>query len=316
MPLRYTPIGAVLNRRLDCLASPYRPPLSASSLVKAFHSSRKLQDDADSSDNHYETLDVQPGATPAEIKKSFYRLSKLHHPDVNPSDPHASRRFHRISEAYHILGHAEKRARYDRDFYRRHPHHHRKFTPHSYHSSGGPAGGRPASGLSSYRGRTFQGPPPSFYRSGGWGAQSSKRRAAHEDSTGTTGSAYNPQSNTGNASSGTAGGEAGGTGGMGPGQRPHPQYWKGTDDVPHFDKEGHERTHRRVDERRAARHAQQREQRRRKGTSGEVEEGDFGRLVIVSCVIAVAVMGPAMWIFSRDLFRDWAGGGNRKRKGE
>ncbi|KAM7183800.1 DnaJ subfamily A member 3, mitochondrial [Naviculisporaceae sp. PSN 640] len=322
MPLRYSHVGAVLTRSLDHLASP--PNSAASSLVKPFHTSRKLRDDAHGSDNHYETLDLQPDATPAEIKKSFYRLSKIHHPDVNPSDPHASRRFHRISEAYHVLSHAEKRARYDRDYFRRHPNHrHPKTTPHTYHSSGGPAGGRPASGLSSRRRSPFQGPPPSFYRSGGWGSQSSKRRAAHQESTGSTGSRYNPESNTGynnpnpnSSSTGTGtGGEAGGqtgTGGMGPGQRPHPQYnWFGNtgDAAPHFDKEGHERTHRRADERRATK-------KRRKGAPGEegAEEGDWGRLMVVSGALVFAMAGPALLIWTWDSFKDWVSGGNRRRR--
>lgn len=70
MPLRYTPIGAVLTRSLDHLAS--TPNNAASSLLKRFQTSRKLQDDANDSDNHYETLDVHPDATPAEIKKYAY----------------------------------------------------------------------------------------------------------------------------------------------------------------------------------------------------------------------------------------------------
>lgn len=255
---------------------------------------------------------------PADLpphNRSFYRLSKIHHPDINPSDPHASRRFHRISEAYHVLSHAEKRARYDRDFLRRHPHHRKPktVTPHSYHSSGGPAGGRPASGLSSRRRSPFQGPPPSFYRSGGWGSQSSKRRAAHQESTGSTGSRYNPESNTGyNNPNASSSGGSGDTGGMGPGQRPYPQHnWFGGDDSPHFDKEGHARTHRRADERRATKKI-------RKGAPGEEgdEEGDWGRLMVVSGVLVFAMVGPACLIWSWGWFTNWIGGGSRRKRAE
>lgn len=173
--------------------------------------------------------------------RSFYTLSKTHHPDHNPDDPTAPRRFMRISAAYAVLGAPDKRTAYDRDvLYRHHGynnHHHHPHQRGSY-SSTGPAGGRPASGLSRRRG-TFTGPPPSFFRSGGWGAQGAKRAASHADSTGSSASP-----------SGTAG--SGTMGGMGPGQDP---FGHRNEDVPHFDREAHERTQRRADERRARRRA-------------------------------------------------------------
>ncbi|KAK4104566.1 DnaJ-domain-containing protein, partial [Parathielavia hyrcaniae] len=195
MPLRYTLPSAARSAQF-----PLRPATwQAWTCPRLFHASpRALRLDTNPSDddasNHYETLNVHPDASPAEIKRSFYLLSKRHHPDHNPTDPSSPTRFMRLSEAYATLSHAEKRARYDRDVmrlvlrsnYNRH-HHHPPHKGSSYHSSStGPAGGRPASGLSSRRTTrgTYQGPPPSFFRSGGWGAHGAKRRAAHEESTG------------------------------------------------------------------------------------------------------------------------------------
>ena len=167
-----------------------------------------------------------------------------------------------LSEAYSILSHADKRARYDADVMRRqHPHYHH--TPSgSYHSTG-PAGGRPASGLSRRRGpsTTFTGPPPSFYRSGGWGAHGAKRRAAHEESTGGSTGWYGTSSNTSRSpppppppGSGPPPPPPNNTGGMGPGQSPHPSR---DEEVPHFDRQAHERSaQRRSDDRRAHRSAQ------------------------------------------------------------
>src|SRR5450432_1534364 len=151
-------------------------------LQRAFHTSTIRRTD---NTNHYDTLQVPITASTSDIKKhvqhvpiklrectnlsnrSFYRLSKTHHPDRNPNDPDASKRFVKISEAYAILGHADKRHRYDGEAIRtgQGPSYSDTAPRGSYHSSN-PAGGRPASGLSRRR-TQFRGPPPSFYRSGG-----------------------------------------------------------------------------------------------------------------------------------------------------
>ncbi|KAI8162878.1 Bifunctional epoxide hydrolase 2 [Colletotrichum sp. SAR 10_70] len=182
--------------------------------------------------NHYETLKVAHDASPAEIKKSFYALSKTHHPDHNPNDPSATRKFHAIAEAYSVLGTPAKRSAYDRSLPS--SHHHHGARRGSYHSSStGPAGGRPASGLSRRR-TTFRGPPPSFYRSGGWGEHSAKRRAAHESNTASDATGAEPERP-----------------GMGFGQDPYAH--KRSADVRHFDSRGHTQTQARQDSRRAHR---------------------------------------------------------------
>ncbi|CBQ71768.1 related to ATPase family protein [Sporisorium reilianum SRZ2] len=63
--------------------------------------------------DHYSTLQVARGATQAQIKAQFYKLSKELHPDVNPSDD-AKKRFQEVSEAYATLGSAANRKVYDR----------------------------------------------------------------------------------------------------------------------------------------------------------------------------------------------------------
>ncbi|KAK1828344.1 hypothetical protein QBC39DRAFT_313109 [Podospora conica] len=271
MPPRYPPtraLGALLRRTSP--VTHHRP----------FHTTPGLlhDDPPSSSENqtHYETLQIPPDAPLSDVKKSFFALSKRHHPDHNPSDPHAPRRFMRLSEAYAVLGHADKRARYDRDVMR---HLHPTPVPHrhghgSYHSSN-PAGGRAPSGLSRRR-ATFHGPPPSFYRSGGWGAHGAKRKAAHDESTG------GAEARAGEAAEG----------GMGPGQNP----WRARNDhdrdVPHWDREAHERTQRRHDERRARRMASR--------VRSQAEENPFVSFFIVSGVLAAGVLGPyiliGMWI--------------------
>ena len=61
--------------------------------------------------DYYAILEVSPAATIAEIKRSYRRLARLHHPDLNAQalDTHIKR----LNEAYGILRDPLKRAAYD-----------------------------------------------------------------------------------------------------------------------------------------------------------------------------------------------------------
>lgn len=62
----------------------------------------------------YEVLGVPKTATKDEITKAYRKGAKAHHPDVNPGDPDAARRFRELQEAYDILNDPVKRDQYDR----------------------------------------------------------------------------------------------------------------------------------------------------------------------------------------------------------
>lgn len=63
--------------------------------------------------DYYKTLEVARTATAADIKKSYRRLSKKYHPDVNVDSKTAEDQFKKIGEAYEVLKNPDKRARYD-----------------------------------------------------------------------------------------------------------------------------------------------------------------------------------------------------------
>lgn len=64
--------------------------------------------------DYYEILGQRKGATAEDLKKSYRKLAMQYHPDRNPGDAEAERKFKEISEAYDILKDDQKRAAYDR----------------------------------------------------------------------------------------------------------------------------------------------------------------------------------------------------------
>ncbi|MEY8336748.1 molecular chaperone DnaJ [Lachnospiraceae bacterium 62-35] len=68
---------------------------------------------AESKRDYYEVLGVSKDADEAALKKAYRALAKKYHPDANPGDEEAEKKFKEASEAYTILSDPEKRRQYD-----------------------------------------------------------------------------------------------------------------------------------------------------------------------------------------------------------
>ena len=85
--------------------------------------------------DYYEVLGVAKNAGDSEIKKAYRVLAKKYHPDMNPGDKEAEKKFKEASEAYAILSDPEKRRQYD------------QFGHAAFEGGGGGAGGFDFSGM-------------------------------------------------------------------------------------------------------------------------------------------------------------------------
>src|SRR6476469_9912168 len=63
--------------------------------------------------DYYKTLGVEKTATEEEIKKAYRKLARKFHPDLNPNDAEANKKFQQINEANEVLSDPEKRKKYD-----------------------------------------------------------------------------------------------------------------------------------------------------------------------------------------------------------
>jgi curved DNA-binding protein len=63
--------------------------------------------------DYYQILGVQKSATEKEIKAAYRKLARKYHPDVNPNDQEAQKKFQELNEANEVLSDPEKRKKYD-----------------------------------------------------------------------------------------------------------------------------------------------------------------------------------------------------------
>src|SRR5476651_1001378 len=63
--------------------------------------------------DYYKILGVEKTASEKDIKNAYRKLARKHHPDLNPNDPAANKKFQELNEANEVLSDPEKRKKYD-----------------------------------------------------------------------------------------------------------------------------------------------------------------------------------------------------------
>ena len=63
--------------------------------------------------DYYQVLGVDKNATADDIKKAYRKLARQHHPDLNPNNEEAKKKFQQINEANEVLSDPQMRKKYD-----------------------------------------------------------------------------------------------------------------------------------------------------------------------------------------------------------
>src|SRR5690625_1138721 len=64
--------------------------------------------------DYYKVLGINKSASGDDIKKAYRKLARKYHPDLNPNDEEAKKRFQQINEAHEVLSDPGKRKKYDK----------------------------------------------------------------------------------------------------------------------------------------------------------------------------------------------------------
>jgi curved DNA-binding protein len=125
--------------------------------------------------DYYKILGIDNKATPKEIKSAYRKLARRYHPDLNPNDKDAKRKFQEINEANEVLSDPEKRKKYDQ--YGKDWKHAEQFeSSERYYEK--PSGSQTGSQRRTYSGTQFGGDFSDFFESmfGGSSAAGSRKQ--------------------------------------------------------------------------------------------------------------------------------------------
>ncbi|HLO60820.1 MAG TPA: J domain-containing protein [Bacteroidales bacterium] len=122
--------------------------------------------------DYYQVLGIDKSAGTKEIKAAYRKLARKYHPDLNPNDAGAKKKFQEINEAHEVLSDPEKRKKYDK--YGEEWKHADEFEKAGYSGAGGGAGSGAGGGARWSRGASAGGKSPfgegGFYSGGSFDA--------------------------------------------------------------------------------------------------------------------------------------------------
>lgn len=99
-----------LNSCMLCVFANKLPLPESSSIL----SRRSFSRTCVAANSFYDALGITKAATQQDIKKAYYKLSKVYHPDKNKGCLNSAEKFRLVSEAYEVLGNFRTRRLYDK----------------------------------------------------------------------------------------------------------------------------------------------------------------------------------------------------------
>lgn len=123
--------------------------------------------------DYYKILELDKNASEADVKKAYRKLARKYHPDLNPNDANAKKKFQQINEANEVLSDPEKKKKYDK--YGKDWQHADQFEQAGQQRTQQDRGGSGGQGFEGFSGSGFEGGDFSDFFSSMFGQSGSRR---------------------------------------------------------------------------------------------------------------------------------------------
>ncbi|TWJ04480.1 curved DNA-binding protein [Mucilaginibacter frigoritolerans] len=132
--------------------------------------------------DYYQILGITKTATEKEVKNAYRKLARKYHPDLNPNDAEANKKFQQLNEANEVLSDPEKRKKYDKygENWER-GEEYEKYTQQQQNSRQSTYGGGQSSGFEGFGGDDFSDFFQSMFGQGGGSARGRQTKYRGQD---------------------------------------------------------------------------------------------------------------------------------------